>query len=233
MKITIRADKVTIEGYVNAVERFSKPLVDNRGQFIERIMPGAFNRALQSNRNVLGLLNHWPDHQIASQAESTLQLVEDNIGLRATIETSDPRVMEKARAGKLRGWSFGFSDPVQTFEPGKTGMEERTITGLYLHEVSVLDDEKIPAYYGTSVEMRGDDGKTATIIEYRAVVEAEADCVIIRTEEGGDPSEAADDPENPAGDAGGEPNQDPEKDPPAPVDHSVSKAKISKLKQEG
>lgn len=233
MKIIIRANEVTIEGYVNAVERFSKPLVDNRGQFIERIMPGAFSRALQSNPNVLGLLNHWSDHQIGEQSDGSLVLVEDNIGLRATVTTSDERVMEKARAGKLRGWSFGFSEPVQSFKTGDAGMEERTITGLYLHEVSVLDDEKIPAYYGTSVEMRGADGKTAVIIERRAVVEAQPEYVTIRDEEGGDPSEAAAGAEGEDGNGGGEPNEAHEQDPPEPSDHSVAKAKISKLKQEG
>lgn len=232
MKVIVRADKVTIDGYVNAVERFSKPLVDNRGKFIERIMPGAFNRALGKNKNVLGLLNHWPQHEIASQAEGTLKLVEDNIGLRATIETTDKRVMEKARAGKLRGWSFGFSEPVQSFATGTDGMEERTITELHLAEVSVLDDEKVPAYYGTSVEMRGADENDPIVVEYRAM-EAEAECVIIRDEEAGDPSEAADDKDKPNGGEGGEPNKDIEKDPPATDDRSVLNAKVSKLKQEG
>ena len=39
MKVEIRNDKVIIDGYVNAVERFSKPLYDKKGKFIERIMP--------------------------------------------------------------------------------------------------------------------------------------------------------------------------------------------------
>ena len=42
MKIQIRADSVVIEGYVNAVERPSKPLISRFGQFIEKICAGAF-----------------------------------------------------------------------------------------------------------------------------------------------------------------------------------------------
>ena len=57
MKIQIRADSVTIEGYVNAVERASKPLFSRFGQFIEKICAGAFGRALERNDNVRILLN--------------------------------------------------------------------------------------------------------------------------------------------------------------------------------
>ena len=46
MNITIRADDtVEIDGYVNAVERLSKPLSDRMGQFVERICKGAFAKA--------------------------------------------------------------------------------------------------------------------------------------------------------------------------------------------
>lgn len=189
MKVTIRSDKVTIEGYVNAVERFSKPLADNRGSFIERILAGCFARALKRNENVFVLLNHWPNHVVAQTGQedgnNRATLREDNIGLFAHVETDDARVMEKARAGLLRGWSFGFNTPVQEFEKGKDGMEERTISDLNLVEVSILDDEKIPAYYGTSIETRGDDGEQVPVVtEFRAVVETQPEYVTIREEDG-------------------------------------------------
>ena len=37
MKIIIRADSVHIEGYVNAVERLSKPITERLGTFRERV----------------------------------------------------------------------------------------------------------------------------------------------------------------------------------------------------
>ena len=55
MKIRIRNETATIEGYVNAVERFSKVLYDTRGKFIEKIMPNAFAKALEKNSDVLAL----------------------------------------------------------------------------------------------------------------------------------------------------------------------------------
>lgn len=193
MKVTIRNDVVTIEGYVNAVERFSKPLVDNRGSFVEKINAGCFARALKSNPAVFVLLNHWPDHIVAqtdkANGNNKATLTEDNIGLRAFVQTDDARVVEKARAKKLRGWSFGFNSPVQEFETGKDGTEQRTISELNLVEVSILDDEKVPAYYGTSIETRGDAGDEIQVVtEFRATIETQPEYATIRNEEGGDPS---------------------------------------------
>ena len=59
MKIQVRDDKVVIDGYVNAVERFSKILTNKQGKkFIERIMPSVFQRAIEKNDAIKVLLNH-------------------------------------------------------------------------------------------------------------------------------------------------------------------------------
>ena len=57
MQIRVKDDSVEIEGYVNAVERNSKPLISRLGKFIERICKGAFKRALGRNEEVHMLLN--------------------------------------------------------------------------------------------------------------------------------------------------------------------------------
>jgi len=228
MQVEIRADKVVIEGYVNAIERFSKPLTDNRGQFVERIMTGAFERAIRKNDNILGLLNHDSNEVLGSTKEGTVKLREDSIGLHARIETSHKRTMEKARAGKLVGWSFGFNSPVQRFATGENGMEERTITDLTLLEVSVLDDERTPAYYGTSIESRATgEGEEVEITEIRAVVETQPEYVTIRNEEGGDPSDRGGDEEDGGGSDGGD-----EADEEAP-DLTEHKTRINKLTLQG
>lgn len=231
MKVTIRADKVIIEGYVNAIERFSKPLVDNRGKFTERIMTGAFARAIAAAKDgVFGLLNHDPESILGNTSDGTVQLKEDNIGLHARIETTHARTMEKARAGKLVGWSFGFNSPKQSFKTNDQGMEERTITDLTLVEVSVLDDEKVPAYYGTSIEARAtDNGEEIEITERRAVIEDQTDYVTIREEEGGEPSDKG------SGEGGGEGDEgdggdEADEDTPDLTEH---KAKINHLTVKG
>jgi len=172
MKIQVRDGTATIEGYVNAVERFSKVLYDTRGKFIERIMPNVFAKALEKNNDVLALLNHDYDKVIARTGDGTATLYEDNIGLRAKIQTTDEELVEKARKGQLRGWSFGFRAIKQERSANSEGLEERTIRELELIEVSVLDDKKSPAYIGTSIELR--DNETC-VIEYREGLEEETE----------------------------------------------------------
>ena len=155
MKITVRKDKVIIDGYVNAVDRFSRPLFEGRlGRFIEKILPNVFKKAIERASNIEVLLNHDESRKLADTASGTAKLVEDNVGLRATVEISDPEVIEKARAGKLRGWSFGFSEPVDETRTNSEGILERVIKALTLHEVSIIDDRAMPAYFGTSIETR-------------------------------------------------------------------------------
>ena len=164
MKVQIRNGVAIIEGYVNAVERFSKVLYDTRGKFIERIMPKVFEKALEKNSDVLALLNHDYDRVLARTSDGSAKLTEDNIGLRAKIEVTDKTLIEKAKQGKLRGWSFGFRANKEERSMNSEGLEERTIRDIDLIEVSVLDDKKSPAYYGTSIELR--DNETF-VIEYR------------------------------------------------------------------
>lgn len=155
MKVTVRKDRVIIDGYVNAVDRFSRPLFDNAiGRFVEKILPNVFKRAIAKAKDIEVLLNHDDGRKLASTAEGTAKIYEDNVGLRAIVEVSDPEVIEKARAGKLRGWSFGFTEPTDEQATRSDGLIERTIKALSLHEVSIIDDKALPAYIGTSIETR-------------------------------------------------------------------------------
>lgn len=163
MNIELREDSVLISGYVNAVERYSKPINEYYNgkyrTFIERIQSGAFKKALERNENVLCLLNHDYNNVLASTKDSTAILEEDSIGLRAEVTITDADVVEKARNGQLVGWSFGFrsNDDIS----GNEGtMETRTVTDLDLVEVSILDRRKRPAYNGTSITARADGEKT-------------------------------------------------------------------------
>lgn len=156
MKVNIRADKVEIEGYVNAIERDSKPLWSRVGQFIERICKGAFKKALKRNDDVHILLNHDWNRDLGSTKAGNLHLEEDNIGLKARATITDPEVMKKARAGELVGWSFGFSDR-DVVNSIRDGMPHRAVKDLDLAEVSILDKRKSPAYEGTLISARSED----------------------------------------------------------------------------
>lgn len=157
MLIQIRAESVTIEGYVNAVERPSKPLYSRFGEFIEKIVAGAFGRALERNKDVRILLNHDNSRDLGGTGTGELELTEDNIGLHARAVITDPKVIEDAKRGNLVGWSFGFRDrDVSIIQDNETGLPLRRVNDLDLEEVSILNREKTPAYNGTLVNVRDD-----------------------------------------------------------------------------
>ena len=70
-------------------------------------------------------------------------------------------MIRKAKAGKLRGWSFAFSDfkyENEVLRPDKRRREKigdvrtrRKIWSFDLEEISLIDDQKEPIYKGTSV----------------------------------------------------------------------------------
>lgn len=156
MKVNIRADSVEIEGYVNAIERDSKPLLSRVGQFIERICKGAFKKALKRNDDVHILLNHDWNRDLGSTKKGNLELQEDNIGLHARATITDPDVVKKARNGELVGWSFGFTDR-DVENSIERGMPHRAVKDLDLAEVSILDRTKKPAYDGTLIMARSEE----------------------------------------------------------------------------
>lgn len=161
MKIQIRADSVVIEGYVNAVERPSKPLISRFGQFVEKICAGAFGRAIKRNDNVRILLNHNPERDLGGTGTGELELTEDAIGLHARAVITDADVIKDARNNNLVGWSFGFMDrDVTIMQDNETGLPLRAVKDLDLEEVSLLNREKIPAYNGTLVNVRDDNKQT-------------------------------------------------------------------------
>lgn len=156
MRINIREDQVEIEGYVNSIERKSKPLMSRIGRFIERICKGAFKKAIQRNDNIRLLLNHNWERDLGGTKDGNLTLTEDNIGLHARATITDKEVIEKARNGSLVGWSFGFNDR-EVENSVEHGIPTRDVKDLDLYEVSILDRTKTPAYEGTLISVRSDE----------------------------------------------------------------------------
>lgn len=156
MKVEVRSDRVIVDGYVNVTGRKSRPLTDQNGNiFIEEIRAGAFDKALHRNDDVKILLNHDSSKQLGS-TKTNLSLKEDVIGLRAIAEITDPEVIESAIHGNLRGWSFGFQNPVETISE-ENGTSIRSITDLDLLEVSLINEKMLPCYESTTVETRANE----------------------------------------------------------------------------
>lgn len=170
MNIRISDDTVEIDGYVNAVERLSKPLNDRLGRFIERVKKGAFKKALERADDVRILLNHNWKRDLGGTKEGTLKLNEDAIGLHARAIIKDKEVAEMARRGDLVGWSFGFTD--RDVEKGEeNGLTVRNVKDLDLYEVSLISRGKVPAYDGTIIAVRTADDKVINIAD---ITESEA-----------------------------------------------------------
>lgn len=171
MKIEIRnGAELHISGYVNAVERDSRVLPpemapDATSPFVEKVSAGAFKRAIERNPNVRLYYNH--EREIGSVSGGQLRLREDNIGLHADAVITDENVVAAAKSGGLKGWSFGFSGARSMWEPAGENLKRRKLTDFNLKEVSILT--KTPAYFGTSVEMRGDD---VEVLEIRVFEDA-------------------------------------------------------------
>lgn len=177
-KVELRSGgEVRVSGYVNAVERDSKVLPammspGAHGSFVERVAAGAFGRAVERNPDIRMLFNHG--REIGSVKGGQLKLTEDNIGLRAEAVITDPEAVSAAKRGELRGWSFGFSGARDIWEDYKPGIQRRTLTDFDLLEVSLLT--KSPAYYGTSVETRGNTPQYS-VVEIRGEDDNQTDAL--------------------------------------------------------
>lgn len=159
MKIEIRSsNEAIISGYVNVTERYSRPLRYGGKRFIEKIKAGTFKKAIEDaeseNRAINMLVDHYKNKVFANTRDGTLYLKEDNVGLFARATIDDAEIIERARKGGAKGWSFGFCNPKDEFIT-EGDIEKRSIEKLTLGEVSLIFD-KIPCYVGTSVEVRAD-----------------------------------------------------------------------------
>lgn len=152
--LEIRAKQLLLDGYVNTVNRESRILTSANGQFIEKILPGTFEFALHLVDNVDLLFNHDKNRKLGSIKDGNLQLYEDPIGLRSKCTVSDNEVIQKAKKGELRGWSFGFICYRDSWKDGPNGIQRREISRLKLTEVSLLD--QTPAYDATSINIVGE-----------------------------------------------------------------------------
>ena len=158
MKIIIRSDHVHIEGYVNAVERLSKPITERLGTFRERVKAGTFKKALKRAEDIRILSNHEWSKDLGGIRDGNLHLEEDAIGLRASTDIYDAEVIEDAKAGNLVGWSFGFY-PIESRDTSEDGMPIKELIDIDLREVSLLNRKHVPAYDGTLVMVRDNEPK--------------------------------------------------------------------------
>ena len=123
---------------------------------VERIMPGAFSRALDGKDDVVALFNH-DANQVLGRMPKTLQLTNSDSGLRYRITPPNTQpgrdTAENIRAGNVRGSSFSFAVTDQKFDT-EDGVEVREIRGVELFDVGPVT---FPAYKATTAEAASKD----------------------------------------------------------------------------
>jgi HK97 family phage prohead protease len=147
-EVRAEGDGMTFTGYASV---FNSPSED-LGGFVEYVAPGAFKRSLQSRNEVKLLWNHDSGEPLASLRGGTMQLVEDERGLKVTAQlpqTSRGRdVAELLRLKTIDSMSFGFNVIKDSWSrDGQT----RTLESVRLFEVSIVS---FPAYGATTAQVR-------------------------------------------------------------------------------
>jgi uncharacterized protein len=150
-EIRTDGDGNTFVGYAAKFNVPSEPL-----PFTERIAPGAFGKSLrQRTKDVRLYVNHNSDMVLASKRSGTLRLSEDAVGLRVEADLPDTTAARDLRAlmqaGVVSTMSFGFTVPRGGDKWNGDG-SERVLTGINLHEVSVVTG--FPAYPQTEAAVR-------------------------------------------------------------------------------
>jgi HK97 family phage prohead protease len=141
----------TLHGYVVKFDSLSSDL----GGFREKIAYGAFNDTLQAvkdrRHDITLQTEHDTRNLLGRVAAGNLTLSVDEYGLRFAVVLPNTGLardtLELVRTGILRGVSFGFSQPIDSWDRSG-GDRVRTVKRLKLHEVSLVAH---PAYGASSV----------------------------------------------------------------------------------
>lgn len=175
MKIEIRADGAHLSGYANVTEKKSRPVITPRGKVVEEIEPRAFAQALERAENVPLTKDHDPDIVLAETRAGSLTLYEDDIGLHYDAMVTDTETIAEARAGKIKGLSFGMYNVQDELEQRTDDLPLRKIKALDLDHITLVVN-KTPCYSATSVEVRADvevDVETRTSAQAPQITESE------------------------------------------------------------
>ncbi len=143
---------VTIEGHAAVFDSWSETL-GGIFPFKEIVRKGAFNESIGKD-DIRALFNHDPNYVLGRNRAGTLELVEDDIGLRVKITPPDTSwakdILTSIRRSDITQMSIGFiveDDKRST----KDGMDVREIRKVQLFDVSPVT---FPAYTATDVGVR-------------------------------------------------------------------------------
>lgn len=122
----------------------------------ERIDAKAFDRALAERQDVVGLLNHDPNHILGRTSAGTMKLEVFSKGLRYTIQNNETQAsrdtIANIKSGNLQGSSFSFIARSERWDT-EGDNEIRTVLDADVFDVGPVT---FPAYKATTAGMRSE-----------------------------------------------------------------------------
>lgn len=149
---------------------------------VERMMPGAFDKALERGDDVRALLNHDPNCLLGRTKSGTLKLSADAKGLQYEVTPGDTSVardvIEHLKRGDISGSSITFVVDEERWTETKAEDGKWHVLREIL-SVSLADCSPVvyPAYENTSVGLRSEgepDEAKAALAAHRAKANAGA-----------------------------------------------------------
>ena len=160
-----------IEGHAAVFDSWSETL-GGIFPFKEIVRKGAFNESIGKD-DIRALFNHDPNYVLGRNRAGTLELVEDEVGLRVRItppDTSWARDLQASiRRGDITQMSIGFIVEEDKWST-ENGMDTREIRKVQLFDVSPVT---FPAYTATDVGVRAMEEYNGYRAEKRNKAEAE------------------------------------------------------------
>lgn len=146
--------QLKVSGYVNKTNQWSQTLGKQK-KFVERILPGTFNKAIQNGNEIHFLAEHENAKILSSTRNGSLNLREDEQGLymEATIsDTSWGRDYHTLiKDGIIQNMSFGMQVLKDSWKKLSDGTYQRSISDILLAEVSAVRN---PAYIQSKIQAR-------------------------------------------------------------------------------
>lgn len=176
VRVETRADGGRmIVGYASVFYRQGDPGTEYElwTNVVERVLPGAFDRAIRENQDVRGLFNHRSDNVLGRTKSGTLRLSVDNIGLRYEIDVAETTLAKDLvvtlERGDVSGSSFSFIIVSENWRK-EDRREIREIVDVDLFDVGPVT---YPAYEATTSGARSGDEMTEARTSYDAWRSAE------------------------------------------------------------
>lgn len=158
-----------IEGHAAVFDSWSEPL-GGIFPFKEKVRKGAFAESIGRD-DIRALFNHDPNYVLGRNRAGTLELVEDNVGLRVRITPPDTSwardITTSIRRGDISQMSIGFVVEDDEWS-SKDGIDTRELKKVRLFDVSPVT---FPAYTATDVGVRAMQEYDVYKTEQRKVAE--------------------------------------------------------------